>query len=584
MSDALDRRRLLTSARAELLDRPDADLPGIRGGVAASWRRSVARGVDPSVLATRYHPDLDVESRLARYARPVIGQLAEQTADIPVCIALTDDQARLLIRLDTSLAIGRVADGNTFAAGFGFAEPAVGTNGVGTVLEAGESVQIVGAEHFVEQLHPYACTGAPVHDPFTGRIAGVIDISCWAEQYSPLLHSLARSAAARIQRDLLRDRDPAQQAMFDVYSRIDARTRRAVLAVGQRTVMANATMQTLLAPGDLVALQDHARFVMFRGPTVDDRVDLPSGVRVRLQGTAVPVGGTVAGLVGVVTVLREVSGHHATRATPDDRAPVPEAHSQCAAYRAAWRAAGEAVRAGTPVLIVGEPGSGRRRLIAELDAALHGRGHVIEVEPEGPGPDLAARIRRAGPSPLLVLRDIDRRHDDAPARLLATLDGCAARLAATAADTTRRGAAPDALLSRFRRSVTVPPLRYRSGDLPELAASLLAELAPGRDVKLSPEAVRTLTRYGWPGNVRELRDALDAALRRSPASLIRFNNLPEFCQSAPRSSLRPVDRAERDAIVEALRDSSGNRVAAAAALGVARSTLYRKIAHYRITE
>jgi transcriptional regulator of acetoin/glycerol metabolism len=64
---------------------------------------------------------------------------------------------------------------------------------------------------------------------------------------------------------------------------------------------------------------------------------------------------------------------------------------------------------------------------------------------------------------------------------------------------------------------------------------------------------------------------------------IEAADLPEFCQSTPRSSLRPVDQAERDAIVNALRESGGNRVAAAAALCLARSTLYRKIRQYGIT-
>src|SRR3954471_19863223 len=190
MGDALARRRLLTSAREELLDHPDVALPGIPRHVAASWRRSLARGVDPGTVANRFHPDLDVESRLVRCARPVIEQLAEQVASIPVCVVLTDDRARLLVRLDTPTAIGRIADDNNFAEGFGYEEGAVGTNGVGTVLEAGGPVHVVGAEHFVEQLQDYACAGAPVRDPVTGRIEGVLDVSCRAEHSSPLLFSL----------------------------------------------------------------------------------------------------------------------------------------------------------------------------------------------------------------------------------------------------------------------------------------------------------------------------------------------------------------------------------------------------------
>jgi transcriptional regulator of acetoin/glycerol metabolism len=569
MGDALARRRLLTSARAELLDHPDVALPGIPRHVAASWRRSLARGVDPGTVANRFHPDLDVESRLVRCARPVIDQLAEQVAGIPVCVVLTDDRARLLVRLDTTTAIGRIADGNNFAEGFGYEEGAVGTNGVGTVLEAGGPVHVVGAEHFVEQLQDYACAGAPVRDPVTGRIEGVLDVSCRAEHSSPLLFSLVSSAAGRIQDALLRDRDADQQALFDLYARVEARTRRAVLAVGRRTVLSNTALQTLLDPGDLVAVQDHARFLMRRGPAVDDRLDLPSGTRVRMRGTTVAVGSSVAGLVAVVTVLREAAGISVAPARP-----LPEPTGGSPAWRTAWTGTAQALAAGAPLLVVGEPGSGRRRLLLDVDRALHGEGRVVEVGPA----DLAEGLPGfSGTRPLVVLRDIDRWDSALAAEAVGALRG--SRLAATAAE-------PGALagpLAGFGHSVTVPPLRNRSGDLPALVAELLAELAPGRDARLSAAALRTLARYGWPGNVAELRGALDLALRRRPVGVVEAGDLPEFCQSAPRARLRPVDLVERDAIVHALRESGDNRVAAAAALGLARSTLYRKIAQYGIT-
>jgi sigma-54 dependent transcriptional regulator, acetoin dehydrogenase operon transcriptional activator AcoR len=577
MGDGLARRRLLTSARAELLDRPDVALPGIPRHVAASWRRSVARGVDPGVVANRFHPDLDVESRLVRCARPVIEQLAEQVAGVPVCVALTDDRARLLVRLDTTSAIGRIADGNNFAEGFGYDEGAVGTNGVGTVLECGGSVHVVGAEHFVEQLQDYACAGAPVRDPLTGRIEGVLDVSCRVEHSSPLLLSLVRTAAGRIQDALLHDRDVEQQALFDTYTRIETRTRRAVLAVGRRTVLTNTTLQTLLGPGDLVAVQDHARFLMLRGPAVDDRVELPSGTRVRMRGTTVTSGSSVAGLVAVVTVLREAGGV----AVPGRRTLPEPPRGANPAWRAAWTGAAEALAAGTSLLVAGESGTGRLRLVVDVDRALHGAGHVVEVGPDDATSGPPEGAARSGAPPLIVLRDLDRWDGAAAARAVRALRGARARLAATVTDPAP--AALAGLLTRFGHSVTVPPLRNRSGDLAPLVADLLAELAPGRDARLSAEALRVLARHGWPGNVRQLRDALDLALRRRPAGVVDAGDLPEFCQSAPRAALRPVDQAERDAIVHALRESGNNRVAAAAALGLARSTLYRKITQYGIT-
>lgn len=565
MGDLLARRRELVSARAELLDRPDAAPPGVPGHVVASWRRSIAGGVDPATIVNRFHPDLDTGSRLVRCARPVMEQLAEQVAGIGVCVALTDDRARLLVRLDTDAVIARSADVNAFAAGFGYAEGAVGTNGVGTVLESGRPVHIVGAEHFVEQLHDYACAGAPVRDPATGRVEAVLDLSCRAEHSSPLLLSLVRSAAGRISDALLHDRDPAQQALFDAYARTESRTRRAVLAVGRRTVLANTAMQTLLDADDHAALTDHARYLLLRGPGVDDRVELPSGTRARLRGAVVPAGGSVAGLVAVVTLLREPDGGDPTGPVPVT--PRPAADGLSPAWRTARAAVVAALGAGAPLLVTGEPGVGRARLVADS-------------WPDDDGADLDDRVGRAGAQALVLLRDLDRRDAGVPSAV--------ARgdlpIAGTRADAVVPDPVRDAVLARFRVSVPVPPLRGRPGDLPGLVAALLAELAPGRDVRLSAGALRTVSRHPWPGNVTELRDALTAALGRRPVGVVEATDLPESCQSAPSATLRAVDRAERDAIVAALRDTDGNRAAAAAVLGVARSTLYRKIAQYRITD
>jgi transcriptional regulator of acetoin/glycerol metabolism len=574
-----DRRSRLASARAELLERPDVDLRGVPARVAASWRRSVASGVHPTAVISEYYPDLDFDSRLVRFARPVIEQLVEQVGDMPTCVALTDKHARLLVRADSTPSMGRIADAVHFARGFDYAEGAVGTNGVGTVLEAGESVHIVGGEHFAECLQPYACAGAPVRDPFTGRLEGVLDISCLAEHSSPIMHSLVRTAAADVERGLLADRNQLQQALFDAYTRLDARSRLAVLAVGERTVMANSPMQSLLEPGDLVALQEYARFVMLRRSTVDDVVDLPSGSHVRMRGSTVTVGGAVAGIVGLVTLLAEVG---TPSRPPGGRWSVARPENGCPAWRAAWATADKALRADDAVLVIGEPGTGRFTLLSHAYRQAR-RGRVVAVEAadvESGAEHVVARIRREPNPALVVLRDIDRL-SEAAARLLAVISGgpgTRPSIAATAA-----GPADGELLTLFQTSVTVPPLRNRASDLPALADALLAELAPQRRVGLSREAQRLLQRYGWPGNLRQLREALEFALRRRPVGRIEVADLPAFCQSSPRVALRPVDEVERDAIVTALRDARGNRVAAAAALGLARSSLYRKIRQYGIT-
>jgi transcriptional regulator of acetoin/glycerol metabolism len=575
-------RRLLVAARADFIDGIDPDLHGVPEHVAASWRRSRSSGVQPNEVSSEYFTDLDTGSRLVHCAQPVIEQLAEQIADIPMCVALTDQHARLLARRDSDSWFGRVADRVYFAQGFGYAEGAVGTNGVGTVLEFGESVHIVGAEHFVDALQPFACAGAPVRDPFSGRILGVLDISCLSDHSSPILHSLVRSAASRIERNLLMERDLHQQALFDVYARVDARGRQAVLAVGPRVVMANTTMQTLVDARDQEALQEHVRFVTARLPTVDEHVSLPSGARVRLRGSTVTVGRDVAGMVAVVVLLGDVDGDVRAAASPPSTTG-RSAGGSAPAWRLAAATVEAALRTGDPVLVLGERGTGRATLLAELFGRIHDDGRTLSIAAdavEKAPRDIAERMVRGSARPVLyVLRDVDTLSRTAVEALAAALGGGPAHLAATATDAGR----PDALLALFRSSATVPPLRHRSPDLPAVVTAVLAGIAPHREVRLSREALRLVAQYRWPGNVRQLAEALTCALRRRPVGCIEAEDLPAYCHSAPRRALRPVDEIERDAIVVALRETGGNRVAAAAALGLARSTLYRKIRQYGIT-
>ena len=97
--------------------------------------------------------------------------------------------------------------------------------------------------------------------------------------------------------------------------------------------------------------------------------------------------------------------------------------------------------------------------------------------------------------------------------------------------------------------------------------------------------MRILARQPWPGNVAQLATALRAALARRPVGEIGPEDLPAGCRCAAATrTLSPIEVAERDAIVAALRDSGGNRVRAAAALGMARSSLYRKVRAYGITD
>ena len=81
--------------------------------------------------------------------------------------------------------------------------------------------------------------------------------------------------------------------------------------------------------------------------------------------------------------------------------------------------------------------------------------------------------------------------------------------------------------------IALPSLRERAGDVPALAASFLATLAPDRHAQLSPAAAELLQRHDWPGNVRELRNVLEHAIAVSNGGVILPQHLPrEFRETA----------------------------------------------------
>ncbi len=134
--------------------------------------------------------------------------------------------------------------------------------------------------------------------------------------------------------------------------------------------------------------------------------------------------------------------------------------------------------------------------------------------------------------------------------------------------------------------IEIPPLRERREDVDPLARVLLARVGArqGRALRFSPEALRVLLGYAWPGNVRELENALEYAVAVCKGQTILPEDLPvELTQApshpAPRPSLPAPGRTppsfDVDRLKSVLAENRWHRAAAARALGVSRTTLWR---------
>jgi DNA-binding NtrC family response regulator len=136
--------------------------------------------------------------------------------------------------------------------------------------------------------------------------------------------------------------------------------------------------------------------------------------------------------------------------------------------------------------------------------------------------------------------------------------------------------------------VKMPPLRERKGDIPILVNAFLEKFAepdsPPRTI--SEDAMRRLMAYDWPGNVRELENAIERAVALGSGPILHVGDLPTNLQysasitASENESARPLDEIERRAIFRALKETGGDKLAAARLLGIGKTTLYRKLKQY----
>jgi DNA-binding NtrC family response regulator len=138
--------------------------------------------------------------------------------------------------------------------------------------------------------------------------------------------------------------------------------------------------------------------------------------------------------------------------------------------------------------------------------------------------------------------------------------------------------------------IALPPLRERMEDLPELARGFVGRFAllHGRSVReIADEAMARMQEYRWPGNVRELESVLQSGVLQSEGEVLEMRHLPVFAgdrseqskdqlKTGAGASVRLQDVVERH-VVRVLKDCGGNKLRAAEALGISRSTLYRML-------
>lgn len=582
----------LATAREQFLSTETVNADAVRETILASWWRSRTWNVAADHIELPYVKDPNLDTPLTQCARPIIRRLQDQLTDSAVSVILTDATGVVLDRRTDDNPLERFLDRIQLAPGFSYAEEFVGTNGIGTALEGLQPTAVFGHEHYAENLDILSCAGVPIRHPVSGQVVGLLDLTCWSREASPLLMTLAKATAQDIQKELTTQVGLRELSLFTEYLRACRRGHGIVFALNNDLVMTNEHARHVLDPQDQAALLARAAEVLASRKPTTLTVDLPSGAQARVSCTPVSSESGPAGGVVRARLIREAEFPRV--ASPATHQHLPGVVGSGALWSRACQAVAAHHRNGEWLLLDGEAGVGKLALVQAVHANRSPGTPFSVIDLAGPldSTEWTQRLHQAmdRQGGTLVLRHLDQLPASRLTVLAQTLrtaaqqDGTSPGLPWVVATVQESGTARlgQELLRLFPSTVTVPPLRHHIDDIRDLVPYLLAKLSRGAELICAPATIQLLLRTKWPGNVAQLQRVLSKVVQSRRRGTITPEDLPPECRTVTRRILTPLESMERDAIVRSLLDAEGNKRQAAEELGMSRATIYRKIREYGI--
>lgn len=604
--------------------------------VVDSWRRC-------QMAASTSLPERcsDTDAALISTVLPYLEDIAPHVLSIPG-VMLIAAQNGVLLTMQGDCALKARLQSIGIDAGTCWAEPYLGTNAVSLSLVTAMPTQVVGAEHYHDQLHAFGGSAAPIYDD-RGAIIGIIAIIAAAQHIDQtqlaLMMTTAQAISAQLQSGLLLHQANQRTRMltsilesvtdgvitWDTDGSIEHANSMAMQILGiQSKALLGRSLHSLIGfTNHIQKAIDERRQLSDAEASLrlgDRFVKCLLNIRAIRDGTGEVVGGIMM-LRPVAQVRSLVHQHTSTPALltfADFEFASPRMHSLL-------RQAKVAAKGSSPVLVSGEAGSGKTVLAQAIhNASPRGNRPLVVLhcgmipnelmveellgrEAHGTETGRPSKFELADGG-TLVLDQIDQLSLEAQRILLQVLNSRSVTrlhadrmthinvriVATTTVDLEARvgiGAFRPQLYYQLNIfHLNIPPLRKRREDIPRLALRFLERLRDDTEALLDDDVLNMLRSYPWPGNVRELESVIERAVISAANGTIGAADLPENVRTGislnPQSALvQPVqslDEAERDAIIRAGWACGGAISEMALLLGIDRSTLWRKLRRYGI--
>lgn len=285
-----------------------------------------------------------------------------------------------------------------------------------------------GHEHFVERLQTLSCAGAPIRDPISGNVVGLIDVTCWRSDGSLLMSALVKQAACDIEGRLFELSCERERALLQEFLATCRHTNRPVLSLSNDLTITNVSAAHLLDPDDHTVLREKAVELAGSSKELADDVVLSRGQLARLRCRPVSSQSGIAGAIIEIQVTDEYVPIRGGAVPQPGAASLLGLAGQSSAWlRVCWEMDVHS-RGRSWLLLIGEPGVGKAALAqaAHRQSFSDARLSIVDAADcrgdgiEGWLAELNGRLHEAGGT--VVLRHLDQLGPVAVGKLADVLD------------------------------------------------------------------------------------------------------------------------------------------------------------------
>ncbi len=527
-----------------------------RRQIDCSLERSIAVGINqdikqaPVTFSKEYINDRSQQvRRLVDAATPILEKFHPMLELSRFVVAIADEKAVIVAGTgndrwsESGMRCG-------FNIGTSCSEEYIGTNAIGTSLATGEPICVIGEENFVKQWQDSANAATVIRDPFTGEIAGAVCLTCFIKHFHIFALGIVQSIAGMIEERLRYAPEPAVRTNWTPRPSLPSIPR-----AGARTA---AGVRFPGGEDPSAWVRTHCEFIF--GSAGIGRLLGKARKAAQYDSTKLITGESGVGKEVLASFIHENS--------PRRRHPFVAVN--CAAIPPDLTASelfGYEAGAFTGARRGGSPG--------RFEQAAGGTIYLDEIS------EMSMNLQA------YLLRVIEDK------TVIPLGGGRPQRVDVQVVASTNRDLKEMVEQKRFRGdlyhrlnviSFHIPPLRERREDIPRLVSHFLRKMSDrhgGEAKEMSSRAMDALLDYSWPGNVRELENAIETACIFSEGRVIEAGDLKE--DIAGGCHTESLDSRERRRIRAALGMCKWNLSRASRSLGMARSTLYRKMARYGIS-